>query len=89
MAHKLASGGLTQEAPTQVAPRKEAPSKASRGEGSNKPQDISRPRSMRDLCKVKARLKDEPFYALEIADLPTSSREGPLEARWASLTPKS
>ncbi|RWW87592.1 hypothetical protein BHE74_00003565 [Ensete ventricosum] len=58
-------------------------------EGSNKRRDkaVSRPRSMRDLSRVKAQSRDEPFLVQEIVDLPKLSGEGPLEARWATLTP--
>ncbi|RZS15277.1 hypothetical protein BHM03_00047089 [Ensete ventricosum] len=61
------------------------------GEGSNRWRDkaVSRPRSMRDLCRVRAHSQNEPFLTQEIADLPEVSGEGPLEVRWAMLTPRS
>ncbi|RWW67070.1 hypothetical protein BHE74_00025511 [Ensete ventricosum] len=61
------------------------------GEGSNRWRDkaVSQPRSMRDLCRVRAHSQNEPFLTQEIADLPEVSGEGPLEVRWAMLTPRS
>ncbi|RRT37764.1 hypothetical protein B296_00034245 [Ensete ventricosum] len=45
--------------------------------------------SICDLCCIRAQTRDEPFLAQYIADLPEPSREGPLEAQWAMLTPQS
>ncbi|RRT68242.1 hypothetical protein B296_00035753 [Ensete ventricosum] len=61
------------------------------GEGSNRWRDkaVSRPRSIRDLCRVKAHSQNEPFLTREITDLPEMYGEGPLEVRWAMLTPRS
>ncbi|RWW70344.1 hypothetical protein BHE74_00021975 [Ensete ventricosum] len=42
-----------------------------------------------DLCRVRVHSQNEPYLAQEIADLPKTSREGLLEARWATLTPRS
>ncbi|RWV91303.1 hypothetical protein GW17_00046417 [Ensete ventricosum] len=76
--------------PAMVAPRKETlvPTVLEKEatpcmEGSNKRRDkaVSRPRSMRDLSRVKAQSRDEPFLVQEIVDLPKLSGEGPLEAR--------
>ncbi|RWW83913.1 hypothetical protein BHE74_00007558 [Ensete ventricosum] len=44
---------------------------------------------MRDLCRVKAKVPDEPYMAQEIVELPKVVDDSPLKARWASLTPRS
>ncbi|RZR74915.1 hypothetical protein BHM03_00046141 [Ensete ventricosum] len=79
---------LGKDTPLVITPKKAAPSEASHGEGSNCHRDkaMSRPRSMRDLCKVKAHSKDEPFLAQEMANLPIMFSDGPPEAHWAMLT---
>ncbi|RWW06401.1 hypothetical protein GW17_00030271 [Ensete ventricosum] len=55
----------------------------------NRDVDNSPPLLSKDKVERVARSRDEPFLAQEMADLPESSGEGPLEARWATLTPKS
>ncbi|RRT75031.1 hypothetical protein B296_00030129 [Ensete ventricosum] len=74
--------------PRLAVPNKEA---APHGEGRSKHRDkaTSRPQSIRDLYRVRARSRDEPFLAQEIVNLLEQSREGSLEALWATLTPKS
>ncbi|RZS13296.1 hypothetical protein BHM03_00044863 [Ensete ventricosum] len=68
--------------PVMTAPRKETPAltvrekeAAPHGEGSSRRRDkaMSWPRSMRDLCMVRAHSRDEPFLAQEIVDLPELS----------------
>ncbi|RRT77366.1 hypothetical protein B296_00009537 [Ensete ventricosum] len=44
---------------------------------------------MRDLCRVKAKVPDEPYMAQEIVELPKVVDDSPLKARWATLTPRS
>ncbi|RZR72853.1 hypothetical protein BHM03_00017976 [Ensete ventricosum] len=41
---------------------------------------------MRDLCRVKARVPNEPYMAREIAELPKLIGDSPLKVSWASLT---
>ncbi|RWW69348.1 hypothetical protein BHE74_00023062 [Ensete ventricosum] len=82
--------GTSQRCP-HLPPRKATPSEALRGEGSSRWRDkiVSWPRSMRDLCRVRARSKDEPFLAQEMIDLPAMFGDDLLEARWAILTRQS
>ncbi|RZR76427.1 hypothetical protein BHM03_00001175 [Ensete ventricosum] len=40
---------------------------------------VSRPWSMRDLCRVRARLWDKPFLSQEMTNLPKLLGEGSLE----------
>ncbi|RWW20566.1 hypothetical protein GW17_00015324 [Ensete ventricosum] len=77
------------DSPTPIRKPKPAP-KVLRWEGSNRKKEkwVARPRSMRDLCRVKARVPNEPYMAQEIAKLPESDEDGPLKAKWASLTPR-
>ncbi|RWV90463.1 hypothetical protein GW17_00047328 [Ensete ventricosum] len=74
-----------------AAPKMATPTEAPRWEGSSRWRDkaVSRPRSIRDLYRVRARSQNEPFLAQEMADLPKMSGDGPLEARWATLTLRS
>ncbi|RWW22239.1 hypothetical protein GW17_00013581 [Ensete ventricosum] len=53
--------------------------------GSNRHQDkvVSQPLSMRDLCRVRARSQDKPFFSQEMAYISELSREASLEAWWA------
>ncbi|RWW47874.1 hypothetical protein BHE74_00046100 [Ensete ventricosum] len=46
-----------EEAPAPIAPHKEAPLEVPHGEGSSRHRDkaVPRPRSIRDLCRVRAR----------------------------------
>ncbi|RWW74756.1 hypothetical protein BHE74_00017285 [Ensete ventricosum] len=87
---------MCKEAPHKDAPPTTAPMKATllevpRKEGNNRWRDkvVFQSRSMRDLCRVRACSQKEPFLAWEIADLLEMSREGLLEDRWATLTPRS
>ncbi|RRT54460.1 hypothetical protein B296_00042633 [Ensete ventricosum] len=61
-----------------------------RGEGSSRKKDkgVARPRSIRDLCRVKAWVPDEPYMAREIVELLELVGDSPLKVRWASLTPR-
>ncbi|RWW69627.1 hypothetical protein BHE74_00022769 [Ensete ventricosum] len=74
-----------------AAPKMATPTEAPRWEGSSRWRDkaVSRPWSIRDLYRVRARSQNEPFLAQEMADLPKMSGDGPLEARWATLTLRS
>ncbi|RWV82763.1 hypothetical protein GW17_00055707, partial [Ensete ventricosum] len=79
------------DGPLVIAPRKATPQEAPREEENSKWRDkaVSRPWSTRDLYGVRAHSQSKPFLAQEIADLPKMFGEGPLEACWATLTPKS
>ncbi|RWW10083.1 hypothetical protein GW17_00026393 [Ensete ventricosum] len=56
---------------SSITPRKAVPPEAPRGEGSSRQKDkaMSRPRSMRDLCRVRVRSQNESFLAREMVDL--------------------
>ncbi|RZS16230.1 hypothetical protein BHM03_00048191 [Ensete ventricosum] len=53
-----------------------------------KDKGVARPRSIRDLCRVKAWVPDEPYMAREIVELPELVGDSPLKVRWASLAPR-
>ncbi|RWW85550.1 hypothetical protein BHE74_00005752 [Ensete ventricosum] len=61
--------------------------KVLRGEGSNRKKEkgVACSWSMRDLCRVKARVPDEPYMAREIVELPESVGDSPLKASILSL----
>ncbi|CAL9111097.1 unnamed protein product [Musa textilis] len=46
---------------------------------------LERPKSMRDLCRVRASNKGEPFQALSIADLLEGESSMPYESRSTQL----
>ncbi|RRT39270.1 hypothetical protein B296_00014893 [Ensete ventricosum] len=56
--------------------------KVLRGEGSNRKKEkgVACSWSMRDLCRVKARVPNEPYMAREIAELLESVGDSPLKA---------
>ncbi|RWV77161.1 hypothetical protein BHE74_00001927 [Ensete ventricosum] len=77
------------EAPIITIPKMVPPREAPCIKGSSRRRDmaVSRPWSMCDLCRVRARLWDKPFLSQEMANLPKLLGEGSLEAQWATLTP--
>ncbi|RZR75413.1 hypothetical protein BHM03_00056779 [Ensete ventricosum] len=50
---------------------------------------VIRPVSVRDHCQTRVRVKDEPFQALFMVDMPEGELGAPLEPRWSGLMTES
>ncbi|RRT33860.1 hypothetical protein B296_00049010 [Ensete ventricosum] len=50
---------------------------------------VIRPVSVRDHCQTRVRVKDKPFQALFMVDMPEGELGAPLEPRWSGLMTES
>ncbi|RZS03152.1 hypothetical protein BHM03_00033303 [Ensete ventricosum] len=84
------SAGTAKEVSPTLAPKSRPTPEIPRGEGSSRKKEkwVARPRSMGDLCRVKAWVPNEPDMAREIANLLEPVEDNLLKVWWALLSPR-